>query len=262
MPDTAQAIALDAPIMELRGVSRTYHTASGPLKALKPTSIQVARGETLAIVGESGSGKSTLGRIALGLETSDSGSVHYDGRDVSALSAEDFRIARRVVQPVFQDATASLNPRRKLIDLIRQASSDFTGDIATYATELLNGVGLSPGEAYLNRQPHELSGGQRQRFAIARALAMEPHLIVADEALSGADVSIRGQILNLFLDIQEARNLSYLMITHDIAVARAFAHRAVVMQKGEIVEEGIASEILTEPQHPYTQRLLAAVPKF
>jgi ABC-type glutathione transport system ATPase component len=165
------------------------------------------------------------------------------------------------MQPIFQDATASLNPRRRVYDQLRVASYEHKGDLRQYAINLLDGVGLRPGAHYLDRLPSELSGGQRQRLAVARALAMQPSIIVADEALSGADVSIRGQILNLLLDIRRDRNVAYLMITHDISVARAFAHRVAVMMKGSIVETGDAQVVLTNPQHEYTKHLLRAVPE-
>lgn len=250
------------PILSLSGINKTFQNAAGEtFYAVKNANLSVAPGETVALVGESGSGKSTLGRIALGLIKPDSGSVCLQGRDLTSMSASEFRAARTQMQPVFQDPTASLNPRRKVKDLIRYASHKYKGDLTSYAVELLEGVGLRPGTDYLQRLPTELSGGQRQRLSIARALAMQPSLIVADEALSGADVSIRGQILNLLLDIRNERGVAFLMITHDISTARAFAHRVAVMMKGEIVEMGDAQEVLTHPQHEYTRHLISAVPK-
>lgn len=250
------------PILQMKAINKIFkNTAGEEVYAVRDATIQVAPGETLAIVGESGSGKSTLARIALGLIKPTSGRVTLNGRDIDTMSAVEFRKARTVMQPIFQDATSALNPRRRIKDLLKQASYTYQGDFDAYAIELLEGVGLKPGADYLNRFPHELSGGQRQRFTIARALAMKPSLIVADEALSGADVSIRGQILNLFLDIREAAGVACLFITHDISVARAFADRVVVMMKGEIVEAGIAEDVLSNPQHEYTKLLLSAVPK-
>lgn len=249
-------------VLDLQNISKTFRNAAGEhVHAVKDASIAIAKGETVALVGESGSGKSTLGRIALGLIKPDVGTVRLHGQDLSGLDAAAFRETRTTMQPVFQDPTSSLNPRRRVWDLLKQASYHHKGDFEAYAVELLNSVGLRPGAAYLQRLPHELSGGQRQRLSIARALAMQPTLIIADEALSGADVSIRGQILNLMLDIRRDRGVAYLMITHDISVARAFAHRVAVMMRGEIVETGEAMEVLTKPQHPYTKRLLAAVPE-
>jgi ABC-type glutathione transport system ATPase component len=164
------------------------------------------------------------------------------------------------MQPIFQDASSSLNPRRSARELMAQALRGQAVDVDAKAAELLDRVGLSPGRDYLPRFPHEISGGQRQRLAVARALAMNPRLIIADEPLSGADVSIRGQILNLLLDIKAERNVAYLMITHDISIARHFADRVAVMQHGVIVETGPAESVLSAPTHPYTQQLVAAVP--
>lgn len=250
------------PVLELRGIDKTFrNTAGATVHAVRNASIHVAPGETLAIVGESGSGKSTLGRIALGLIRPNSGSVLLNGEDIARMAPAEFRRRRTTMQPVFQDATSSLNPRRRVRDLLQQASYTYEGDFDSHAIGLLDSVGLRPGAEYMLRFPHELSGGQRQRFTIARALAMRPSLIVADEALSGADVSIRGQILNLFLDIRESQKVACLFITHDISVARAFADRVVVMMRGEIVEQGPAMEVLTNPRHDYTRLLLSAVPK-
>ena len=252
----------DAPLLELRQVSKTFRSAAGEtVHAVRAVSLAVHRGETLALVGESGSGKSTLGRIALGLIAPDAGEVRLDGHSFASLSSRAFRAARTAMQPIFQDATASLNPRRTVRQLMAQALRRRGGEVDAHAARLLDSVGLRPGAEYLGRLPHELSGGQRQRLAIARALAVEPALIVADEPLSGADVSIRGQVLNLMLDIQEARGIAYVMITHDISIARAFADRVAVMLRGEIVESGPVEAVLVRPRHDYTRRLLAAVPQ-
>jgi oligopeptide/dipeptide ABC transporter ATP-binding protein len=170
---------------------------------------------------------------------------------------------RLSVQPIFQDPGASFNPRRKVRDLLHQAfvqAGKPRADIATASASVLSSVGLHASTDFLNRYPHELSGGQRQRLAIARALAMRPALLIADEPLSGADASIRGQILNLLSDIQEERRVAILFITHDISIARAFAHRVAVMYHGKVVEQGLASDVLRHPRHPYTQLLLAAAP--
>jgi ABC-type glutathione transport system ATPase component len=254
--------AEEKPLLELRRVSKTFRSAAGEtVAAVRGVSLTVRRGETVALVGESGSGKSTLGRIALGLIKPDSGDVLLDGRPFASLSRRAFRAARTAMQPIFQDATASLNPRRTVRQLLAQAVRRRDDRIDAHAVRLLDSVGLRPGSEYLDRLPHELSGGQRQRVAIARALAVEPALIVADEPLSGADVSIRGQVLNLLLDVQEARGIAYLMITHDISIARAFADRVAVMLRGEIVESGAVADVLTSPRHDYTRRLLDAVPR-
>lgn len=252
----------EQPILSIRNVTKRFRNNAGDwFDAVNDVSLSVRPGEIVALVGESGSGKSTLGRIALGLIRPDQGVVELDGRDLGRLSSAEFRTARTRMQPVFQDPTSSLNPRKTVRASLKQASYNHKGDLNQYGIGLLESVGLTPGTEYMARFPHELSGGQRQRLAIARALAMQPSLILADEALSGADVSIRGQILNLLLEIRKTRGVAYLMITHDISVARAFADRVAVMMRGKIVEEGAAAHVLTNPTHEYTNRLLAAVPK-
>jgi ABC-type glutathione transport system ATPase component len=249
------------PLLVLDKVGKTFRLGGGNvLAAVKDVSLTVHAGEIVALVGESGSGKSTLGRIALGLLQPDTGSVSFDGQRLTGLSAEEFRKLRTGMQPIFQDPTASLNPRKTVRELLMQALWTQAGEEEARCTRLLEDVGLRPAAQYLGRYPHELSGGQRQRVSIARSLAMEPKLIIADEPLSGADVSIRGQVLNLLLDIQRSRAVAYLMITHDISIARAFADRVAVMMKGEIVEVGRADEVLRTPTHDYTKRLVAAVP--
>ena len=248
------------PILSMEGVSKTFTNLAGhPVHALKPTTISVRPGEIVAVVGESGSGKSTLARVALGLIEPDQGRVMVYGKDRATLSAEDRKKYRAAIQPVFQDPGTSLNPRRSIKGLLAQASWGYKGDKREHALDMLRRVGLRPEAEYLDRYPHQLSGGQRQRLAIARALAMEPSVIIADEPLSGADVSIRGQILNLLLDIAQARGVSYLMITHDISIARYFADRVAVMKDGAVVEEGEAESVIENPQHPYTQKLIGSV---
>ncbi len=248
-------------ILSLEGIAKTFRRAGHPpVIAVDNVSLTVGCGETIALVGESGSGKSTLGRIALGLLRPDSGRVVLEGKVLGDLPADELRRARVAMQPIFQDASSSLNPRRSVRELMAQALPGAGSRTDELAAALLDRVGLSPGRDYLPRFPHEISGGQRQRLAIARALAMNPRLIVADEPLSGADVSIRGQVLNLLLDIKEERGVAYLMITHDISIARHFADRVAVMQHGVIVETGPAADVLTSPSHPYTKQLVAAVP--
>jgi ABC-type glutathione transport system ATPase component len=250
------------PLLELRGVSKSFRRPGGSvIHAVKCVDLTVAHGETVALVGESGSGKSTLGRIALCLTPPDAGSVLLSGQSFLALSGEELRTARTAIQPVFQDPGSSFNPRRTIREHLGQATRRLpVEERERIGVELLDKVGLRPGRSYMSRYPHELSGGQRQRVAVARALAIEPQLIVADEPLSGADVSIRGQILNLLSDLRNERHVAYLMITHDITIARAFAHRVAVMKEGEIVESGPAEQVLRNPQHPYTKRLLDAIP--
>lgn len=251
-------------VLELAGVGKSYRRRGrrDRLLAVRDADLTVRRGESVALVGESGSGKSTLARLALCLERPDAGAVCFRGVDLTALSRRRLRVERQGMQPIFQDATASFNPRRPVGSALYQALTHLDGNGArrARAVELLERVGLTPGENYLARYPHELSGGQRQRLAIARAIAMEPELIIADEPLSGADVSVRGQVMNLLMDIQRERGVSYLMITHDISLARAFADRIAVMHHGEIVETGPAGAVLDTPQDDYTRRLIAAVP--
>jgi ABC-type glutathione transport system ATPase component len=250
-----------APLLQIDGVSKTFRrTRTDAVNAVRSVSLTVAAGETVALVGESGSGKSTLGRIALGLLKPDGGHVLVNGRSLYDLRGADLRALRVNMQPVFQDASAALNPRRSAREHLLQALAAQDTPTEDRAVALLESVGLRPGGEYLDRFPHELSGGQRQRLTIARALAPQPRLIIADEPLSGADVSIRGQILNLLLDIKQARGVAYLLITHDISVARAFSDRVAIMKGGQIVELGPAHNVLTKPEHEYTQRLLAAVP--
>ncbi len=252
---------MTVPLLELAGVSKSFRRSrSESVVALASVNLNIGAGETVALVGESGSGKSTLGRIALGLLTPDAGQVLVAGRRLQDLAAAELRRARAEMQPIFQDAAAALNPRRSARGHLLQALAVRGAATEAEAIALLESVGLRPGREYLNRLPHELSGGQRQRLTIARALAPQPRLIVADEPLSGADVSIRGQILNLLLDIKQQRAIAYLLITHDISVARAFADRVAVMMRGRIVETGPAERVLRQPEHAYTRRLLAAVP--
>jgi ABC-type glutathione transport system ATPase component len=258
---TVSSSACGEPLLVLEHISKSFRQGRHQvLHALRDVSLTVHAGEIVALVGESGSGKSTLGRIALGLLTPDQGRVSFGGHDFGALAPEQFRALRTGMQPIFQDPTASLNPRRTVRELLLQALWKRPDAGEARCVRLLEDVGLRPALQYLDRYPHELSGGQRQRVSIARSLAMEPRLIIADEPLSGADVSIRGQVLNLLLDIQRSRNVAYLMITHDISVARAFADRVAVMMQGELVEVGPSQQVLRQPSHAYTKRLVAAVP--
>jgi ABC-type glutathione transport system ATPase component len=254
-----------SPVLELRDISKTFRRSGGAVvQAVRSVSLTVGPRETVALVGESGSGKSTLARIALSLLAPDAGEVLLEGRRLTGMHPRALRTVRTRMQPVFQDPAASFNPRRTVQDALAQAlrfvERRDRRDRRDRALALLDRVGLSPAATYLPRLPHELSGGQRQRLAIARALAMQPILIIADEPLSGVDMSIRGQILNLLIDLQEERQISYLLITHDISMARTFADRVAVMMQGAIVETGPSSEVLTAPRQPYTQRLIAAVP--
>jgi oligopeptide/dipeptide ABC transporter ATP-binding protein len=252
------------PVLQLEQVRRTFIQRDGSrVDAVRPTDLVVGEGEVVALVGESGSGKSTLANIALALETPDSGRVLLDGCDLGGLAPRELRRTRTAMQPVFQDSTAAFNPRRTVAQILREALECRRGrvdDPRGMAADILERVGLHPGHSFLDRYHHELSGGQRQRLGIARAIAAKPRVMIADEPLSGADVSIRGQILNLLLGLQRSEKLAILFITHDISIAEVFADRVVVMYRGEVVEEGPAGTVLTTPAHPYTRLLKAAVP--
>lgn len=251
------------PILVVEHLRKAFPQRGGgaPVVAVDDVNLWVGAGETLALVGESGSGKSTLARLAQRLIDPDEGRVVLRGVDLTRIAGRRLREERIAMQPIFQDPSTSFNPRRTVGGALLQAlwRTPRAGRISR-AEDLLERVGLRPASFYLARFPHELSGGQRQRLAIARAIAMDPVLIIADEPLSGSDVSIRSQMLNLLADLQKERGIAYLLITHDISIARAFADRVAVMYRGRIVEEGDPGVVLRDPAHEYTKRLLGAVP--
>ena len=236
---------------------------TGWVQAVSDVSFQIAPGQTFALVGESGCGKTTIGRSILRLESPQKGEVHFEGRDLLKLDADSMRAARQHLQIIFQDPMASLDPRMRISDQLAEGMKSF-GIGANERERLERGralferVQLDPD--MLDRYPHEFSGGQRQRICIARALAVEPRLIVCDESVSALDVSIQAQILNLLRELQDEFGLSYLFITHDLSVVRYLAHEVAVMYLGKIVEQGPTERIFTTPTHPYTKGLLAAIP--
>jgi len=254
-------------IIRAEAVAKTFHGRSGrPVQALKGVSIEVAPGESVGLVGESGSGKTTLGRCLVGLETPSAGRIGIDGieaSDFAALAPQDRARLRRSIQMVFQDPYSTLNPkhsvRRCLFEAIRAGDPEGLRDVEARIRRLLEEVGLPA--AYAGRRPASLSGGERQRVAIARALAVSPRILVCDEPVSALDVSVQAQILNLFKRLQEELGLSYLFITHDLAVVRQVVERVYVLYLGEIVEHGPTEEIMTNPQHPYTRRLIESIPR-
>jgi len=253
------------PLLSVRDIVKTFGTKGkgGDVRAVNHVSLDVQPGQTLGVVGESGSGKSTLGRLMLRLLEPTSGSIIFNGTTLSDLGTKDVRRHRRQMQMIFQDPLASLDPRmsvRKLITepLIIHRIGDKQEQSAK-VHDIMDRVGLSIDA--LDRFPHEFSGGQRQRISIARAIITMPQLIIADEPVSSLDVSIQSQILNLLLDLRRDLNLTYVFISHDLAVVQHLADTVAVMHLGEVVEMASASEIFNNPKHPYTQALISAVPQ-
>jgi len=271
------------PIIELQGVSKRFGktldlaaraarglaTAMGRpprndvIRAVDGVSLAVQSGEVLGLVGESGCGKSTIGRMVAGIMPPSDGRVLYRGRDVAELPAAEARAAKLAVQMIFQDPFASLNPRLRVEDIIGEAPLTHglvaRADWPLYVDEQLSRVGLDP--SFKRRYPHQFSGGQRQRLGIARALAVKPEFLVCDEAVAALDVSIQAQILNLFMDLREQLDLTYLFISHDLGVVEHLSDRVAIMYLGRIVEQADTEEIFGRPNHPYTQALLSEVPR-
>jgi peptide/nickel transport system ATP-binding protein len=247
------------PLLEVTGLRKSFRGAP----ALEGIDLDVMPGETLALAGASGSGKTTLARCILRLIEPDAGSIRFAGEDIAALRGERLRRIRPRLQMVFQDPMAAFNPRatvaRIIGDPLRIHRLERKRELPEAVAELLRRVRLSPELA--TRRPHELSGGQRQRVAIARAIATRPELIVLDEPVSSLDVSVRAQILNLLLDVQEESGVAYLFVSHDLAVVRAVADRVAILAEGRIVETGAPDEVFRAPQADATRALVAAVPR-
>ncbi|PRD43681.1 peptide ABC transporter ATP-binding protein [Phyllobacterium phragmitis] len=259
---------MTSTILELRGISRSYAIRQGLLgrkvrfRAVDDVSLNVEEGRTLALVGESGSGKSTTGRVALGLEPPDDGTVRFRGAALPEIDSPAWRRIRTQMQMIFQDPLAALDRRLTILEQVREPLDIHdigpTGEREAVALEMLNAVGLGTGHA--TNLPGQLSGGQRQRAVLARALVMRPALLVCDEPVSALDVSIQAQVVNLLMDIQDRMGLSLLFISHDLKVVRQISQRIAVMYLGRIVELGETQAVLSNPLHPYTKALVSAVP--
>ena len=253
------------PLLRARDITQRFRVlrrsgGHSELMAVNNVDVDLYAGETLAIVGESGCGKTTLARAVSWLVPPSSGKVHLEGRDLGQLSKNELRQTRRQIQMVFQDPYGSLNPRQPVGAAIAEPLIIHgIGSHREKVARLMESVGLRPDDH--NRYPHQFSGGQRQRIAIARAIALEPKIIVADEPVSALDVSVQSQVLNLLADLKESLGLTFLFISHDLTVVRHFADRVAVMYLGKIVEQGPVAELFEAPKHPYTQALIAAAPK-
>lgn len=270
-PVASEAKENEPPLLDIKHLQVGYASQSGSLfnrvkqfsRGVDNVSINIQRGEILGLVGESGSGKSTLGRSVVRLIDAQSGEVIFNGKNLLALSSTNLKEMRRDVQMIFQDPYASLNPRMTVFDTLAEPllvhGIATKNNVLDRVNELMDDVGLD--RRFIRKYPHECSGGQRQRIAIARAIALKPKLIIADEPVSALDVTIRAQILALLLELTQKHNLTMLFISHDMSVVRYLCDRVVVMQKGKLVEEGRTEQLFSAPQQEYTRQLLAAIPK-
>ena len=254
---------MNSILLEVNDLKKYFKTPRGMLHAVDGVSFTIERGKTLGIVGESGCGKSTIGRCIIRLIEPTGGSVLFEGKDLATLGRSELRKARKDLQIIFQDPFSSLDPRKTVLQSISEPIKEaglLKGRVAIEkrVLELMETVGLA--ERLINTYPHELDGGRRQRIGIARALAMEPKLIVCDEPVSALDVSIQAQILNLLEKLQEEFNLTYIFITHDLSVVNHFSNEIAVMYLGKLVEKAPAQDLFKNPRHPYTKALLSAIP--
>jgi len=269
---------MSAPLLSLRGITKRFTqkvdlagkiaNALGAkvretvVQAVSEVDLDIADGEVVGLVGESGCGKSTLGRIVAGIQPASAGTMEWRGRNVGAMDGAERKAWQLAVQMIFQDPFASLNPRLRVSEIVGEAPRVHgmvaRRDQAQYVADTLSQVGLDP--SYASRYPHQFSGGQRQRIGIARALAVKPDFIVCDEAVAALDVSIQAQVLNLFMDLRERLGLTYLFISHNLAVVEHLSDRVAIMYLGRLVEVARAEELFARPNHPYTQALLAEVP--
>lgn len=255
---------MSSPLIQVSDLRKFFNLGKGNiLKAVNEISFEIARGETVGVVGESGCGKSTAGRTIMRLYEPTSGGVTFDGKDIYKLKGAELKALRRNMQMIFQDPYASLNPRMTVTDIIGEALDihNLAGSRAERkrrVEDLLDLVNLNPEHA--TRYPHEFSGGQRQRIGIARALAVDPKFIIADEPISALDVSIQAQVVNLMQDLQRKMGLTYLFIAHDLSMVKHISDRVAVMYLGKIVELAESSELYDNPRHPYTRALLSAIP--
>jgi peptide/nickel transport system ATP-binding protein len=260
-----------APLLAVKHLGRRFalprmglFQAAGALQALSDVSFTLQPGKSLGIVGESGSGKSTLARLVMALDTPTEGQVLFNGTDVHQTQGQALRQLRSGFQMVFQDPYGSLDPRQKVLAIVTEPiqtlvkPADGRSELRDRAAQAMSEVGLRTAD--LDKYPHEFSGGQRQRIAIARALITRPALIVADEPVSALDVSVQAQVLNLMMDLQDRYGLSYLLVSHDLAVVNLMCDDVLVLQSGRVVEQGPAVQIFEQAEHPYTRALLAAVP--
>lgn len=255
---------MSTPLIQTVELKKYFNTPAGALHAVDNVNISIEKGKTLGVVGESGCGKSTLGRTILRLAEPTSGKILYNGQDIVPYSPQQMLDMRKQMQIIFQDPYASLNPRMTVFEIIAEPikvcrTLTEHGDIEDKVFGLMETVGLS--ERFVNAYPHELDGGRRQRIGVARALALDPEFIVCDEPVSALDVSIQAQILNLMMDLQDSMGLTYMFITHDLSVVKHISDDILVMYLGQCVEKAPAHKLFQNPTHPYTQALLAAIPK-